>query len=777
MQESRTETRELRVGGMDCPSCAEQIERALGELEAVEDVRVDVVGGKVRVRHAEGKLARGDLAGAIRRLGFRVEEAGAPRSVFRVEEMDCADEVRQIEAALADLPGVTQLRFDLLRRRLIVEGTIASAEIQRAVQALGMHARLEGEEGRAPGFWQRRGRLVLTVVSGVLLALGLAFDWLADVPLLSVTLLGASAVAGGWFVAPRAVRAIRHATLDMNFLMVVAAMGAAGIGQWAEGASVLFLFSVAQLLETHSMDRARNAIRALMDLSPTEATVRRVGREQRVNPADVQIDETLVVRPGQKIPLDGVVVTGDSSVNQAAITGESIPVDKQPGAQVFAGSVNEHGLLEVKVTRHAEDTTLARIIHAVEEAQATRAASQSQVDRFARIYTPAVVLTAVMLVLFPPLAGLGSWSEWFYRALALLVIACPCALVISTPVSVVSGLTGAAGRGMLIKGGIFLENLSGVTTVAFDKTGTLTVGRPAVVEVLGLADFDQRDVLRLAAALEQGSEHALGRAIVDAASEQELQVPSASDFQALVGQGVRAAVDGRTYFLGSERLCRQHGISVDAVQETLQRFQQEGKTGILFFDDQQLLGVIALADRIRPEARATVARLRAAGVRRIVMLTGDNQGTARAMAQQAGIDDYRAEMLPEDKVEAVRQWQRDGQRVAFVGDGVNDAPALAAASIGIAMGAAGTDVALETADVALMADDLSKLVMAMRASRKTLNIIRQNIVFAIAVKIVFVVLAIAGWATLWMAVAADMGASLAVIANGLRALRSEDPKM
>jgi len=762
---------ELRVGGMDCPSCADDITRSLAKLEGVQDVRVDVVGGKVRVAYAEGKLARGDIASAIHRVSYKVKDREARRAAFIVEGMDCADEVRQIEDKLGRLPGVTNLQFDLMRRRLVVEGAITSAEVQRAIKEAGMTARPEGEQARPLTFWEQRGRLVVTVISGLLLALGLVLGWSGAAERVTAPLLAVSTIAGGWFIAPRGWRAVRNGALDMNFLMTVAAIGAAAIGEWGEGASAMFLFAVAQLLESYSVDRARNAIKALMDLSPTEATVRRDGKEETVPVAEVKVSEVIIVRPGQKIPLDGEVIAGRSAVNQAPITGESIPVDKEPGAEVFAGSINEQGVLEVRVTKLVEDTTLARIIHAVEEAQATRAPSQSFVDRFARVYTPAVVAFAVLIFIFPPLLGFGAWGTWFYRALAMLVIACPCALVISTPVSIVSGLAGAARSGILIKGGAHLEHAGAVTAVAFDKTGTLTEGRPAVTDVLPLNGLDEAGVLRLAGAVEQGSEHPLARAVLAEAKGRGISLPAADDFEALVGRGVRATVEGRTMFLGNERLCQERGTCTAESKEAMNRFEREGKTATLLTTETELVGVIAIADRVRPEARGAIMALRESGVKRVLMLTGDNEGTARAVAGQLGIDEYRAELLPDDKVKVVRELEESGERVAFVGDGVNDAPALAVATVGLAMGAAGTDVALETADIALMGDDLSRLPVTMRLSRKTLGIIRQNIWFSIGIKGVFVVLAPLGLATLWMAVAADMGASLLVIANGLRALR------
>jgi Zn2+/Cd2+-exporting ATPase len=611
--------------------------------------------------------------------------------------------------------------------------------------------------------------MTMAAISGILLAAGLVIGWTGGPSSVEAALLALSAVSGGWFIAPRGLRAARSGVLDMNFLMTLATVGAVGIGEWSEGASVMFLFAVAQLLETYSMDRARNAIKALMDLSPAEANVTRNGQESVVPVSEVSVGEILIVRPGQKIPLDGVVVAGTSSANQAPITGESVPVDKSPGDEVFAGSINEHGVLEIRVTKLVADTTLARIIHAVEEAQATRAPSQGFVDRFSTVYTPAVVAFAVVLIVVPPLIGLGSWSTWFYRALAMLVIACPCALVISTPVSIVSGLAGAAKAGNLIKGGMHLENAGAATVVAFDKTGTLTEGRPSLGGITPLA-ADEREVLRLAAALEQGSDHPLARAILATAKEQQIQLPTVSAFRARVGRGVTGTIEGRVLNLGNERLMNELGVLSPDVRRAFEAVEQAGQTAVVLATTDEALGVLAIGDRIRPEARHALQALRRLGIRKMVMLTGDNEGTARAVAARLGIDEYRAGLLPEDKVEVVRGLESRGERVVFVGDGVNDAPALAAATVGIAMGAAGTDVALETADIALMADDLSKLPIALQASRKTLRIIKQNIGFSLINKAVFIVLAVGGWATLWMAVASDMGASLVVIANGIRAL-------
>lgn len=769
------------VSGMDCSGCARSVENALRALEGVQDVRVDVVGGKVTVRYADGKLARGDLAGAITRVGYRVTDGSGGREVFEVEGMDCADDVRLIEGKLGKLPGVTRLAFDLVGRQLTVEGEIAAAEVERAMGELGMRARLVGEVRQQPTWWERHGRLVLAGLSGVLWAVSLAAEHLLQLEWLAAALAVGAIVAGGWHIVPRGVRAAMNRALDMNFLMSVAAVGAVLIGEYGEGASAMFLFAVAQLLETYSMDRARNAIRALMDLAPAEATVLRAGREERVPVDRVEPGETVVVRPGEKIPVDGFVLTGRSGVNQAPITGESMPVDKEPGAEVFAGSLNGEGALEVRPTKPAADTTLARIIHAVEEAQASRAPSQALVDRFARVYTPAVVALALLVLLVPPLLGWGAWGTWIYRALALLVVACPCALVISTPVTIVSALAGGARRGILIKGGLHLENTGRVRVVALDKTGTLTEGRPDVVDVVALDGGLPDDVLALAAAAEARSQHPIARAVLRHAEAQGVGLRLAADVQAITGKGLRARVAAETVYVGNERLFAELGAMGPAARERLTVAAGEGRTAVLVgtADGEgapvRLRGIITIADRVRTGAGEALRALHRAGIVRVVMLTGDNQGTARAVVSAlggpgAGVDDYSAELLPEDKTAAVRELRARHGAVLFVGDGVNDAPALAAADVGVAMGAGGTDVALETADIALMADDLSKLATTIRLARRAERIIRANIALSLLTKAVFVALAVTGHATLWMAVAADMGTSLVVVLNGLRAL-------
>ena len=776
----------IAVEGMDCSSCADNVEKALRALEGVSDVRADVLSERVTVQYAEGKLSRVDLVGAVQRVGYRVkDDSPVRRETFEVPGMDCADEVRLIEGKLGPLAGVESLEFDLIGRRVKVEGSVAAVEIERAIGQLGMKASLRGEERVDRSWWERRGRLALAVVSGILWFGSLGAAYLLAAEGAAAALAVGSMVAGGWYIVPRGLRAARNRALDMNFLMSIAALGALLIGEYQEAASAMFLFAVAQLLESYSMDRARHAIRGLMELAPAEASVLRDGREERVPIDQVAVGETVVVRPGEKISVDGVVLTGRSSVNQAPITGESIPVEKEAGADVFAGALNGEGALEIRSTKPASDTTLARIIHSVEEAQSSRAPSQTFVDRFARVYTPAVVSAAAVLAITPPLLGLGPWGEWFYRALVLLVVACPCALVISTPVTVVSALAGAARRGILIKGGLHLENAGRVRVVALDKTGTLTEGAPEVVAVHALDGADEREIVALAASAEARSEHPLARAIVQFANGAGIPLIPAEQVTADVGRGLRAQVGKEKVVVGSERLFAETGEVPESVRAILDEFRAEGRTAVLVGTGggdgmaTRICGVIAIADKVRANAKDAIANLHRAGIGHVVMLTGDNEATARSVADSVagggrGLDEYRAELLPEDKVQAVRDLQRTHGAVAMVGDGVNDAPALAVADVGIAMGSAGTDVALETADIALMADDLSKLSTTIQIARKAEGIIRANIWFALLSKLAFVVLAAVGMATLWMAVLADMGASLLVVLNGLRAMNVRD---
>ncbi len=707
-----------------------------------------------------------------------------PRQEFKIQGLDCAEEVTVLKREVGPVVGGEErLAFDILNARMIVNAgpdEVAPDKITVAVARTGMRAepwRADEVGERGLGFWARRGRTILTVASGLASGVGamlhVAGGWTLKPGVAAETCYLLAMLAGLWLVLPKAWIALKRLRPDMNLLMVVAVAGAVVIGEWAEAATVAFLFAFSLELEAWSVGRVRRAVASLLDLAPpTARVVTESGPERDVPVKDVAVGAVIVVRPGERIPLDGKVNKGSGHVNQAPITGESIPAPKQPGDDVFAGTVNAEGVLEVAVTRAANDTTLARIIRMVGESQSRRAASERWVDQFAAIYTPAVMALAVAVALVPPLAFAGGWWEWVYRALVLLVIACPCAMVISTPVSIVAALTAAARNGVLVKGGMFIELPAKLKVVALDKTGTLTEGRPAVVEVVPLNGHDEAELLARAAGLEARSEHPLARAVIEYAQAKRIVVTTAEDLRAVPGKGAVGRWQGREFWVGSPRYLTERGQETDDVRGRVAAMAGAGRSVVVVGNEKHVCGLIALADAVRPAAKDAVRELKELGVVRVVMLTGDNEATARAVGKDAGVDDVRAGLLPEEKVAAVEALVAEFGTVAMVGDGVNDAPALARASLGIAMGAAGTDAAIETADVALMSDDLGKLPWLIRHSRRTMAVIRQNVAFSLAVKLVFVVLTFAGYSSLWAAIAADTGASLLVIFNGLRLLRS-----
>ena len=694
-------------------------------------------------------------------------------SVFKIEGMDCHEEVAILERTLKRLSGLESLDADVMGQRLRVKydaARLTTGRIAEAVAQTGMRAWLEHEEARpvSPDS-SRRQRLVWG--SGLALGAGLIAQFVPSAARYAWLPFVLAIVLGGIQTSRRAWVSLRARVLDINVLMLVAVAGAMVLGEWSEGASVVFLFALAQLLETRAMERARGAIRALMDLAPAEAIVRRGSVEQRIPVDDVRVGDLIVVRPGEKVPLDGRVQTGDSHVNQAPVTGESVPAEKTPGDDVYAGTINGRGALEVVVTRLRRDSTIARIVHLVEQAQAQRAPSQTFVDRFARIYTPVVLVLAVAVATVAPLLFGGSWGDWIYRSLVLLVISCPCALVISTPVSIVSALAAAARKGVLIKGGARLERLAAVRCVAFDKTGTLTRGELRVVDVASTDGLGSPEVLRLAASLEQRSEHPIGRAIVERAQRDSLALAVASGFQSLPGLGAEGLVGTERVVVGNHRLFEERGLCSAQAHARLELISASGCTAVMVAREQQTVGIIGVADEPREAAKAVVEMIRGQGVEHVVLLTGDHEVAAKSLAASLGITDYRASLLPEDKVTAVEELKRRYGVLVMVGDGVNDAPALATADVGIAMGVAGSDAALETADVALMADELAKIPFAIRLSRAAARNIKVNIGFSLVLKAAFLGMAVAGAATLWMAVVADMGASLIVIGNALRLLR------
>jgi len=702
---------------------------------------------------------------------------GVDRATFHIATMDCAAEEAEIRRVLEPVAGIRSLRFQLGSRTI---GIAASADAVDAALAAIRGAGFDPQPVAAEASDRAFGAYALDGFRGGLMRLGLALVLATGAE--AVALFGAvttpmriveMALAAGaiWLAGldtyKKGLAALRHGRLDITALMSVAVTGAFLIGQWPEAAMVMALYAIAELIEARSLDRARNAIRELMALAPEQAHMRGPdGRFVTVPARDVPLAATVRIGPGERVPLDGVVITGSSAIDQAPVTGESIPVDKTIGDPVFAGTINQIGEIEVRVTAIANESTLARIIHAVEEAQGTRAPTQRFVDRFAAVYTPSVFVIALAIALGAPWLMDWAWMDALYRALVLLVIACPCALVISTPVTVVSALASAARRGVLVKGGSHLEGVRKLAAVAMDKTGTITAGKPRLVAVEALNGNDRAEVERVAASLAGKSDHPVSRAIAEGLDATRDQV---SDFVALVGRGVQGSIAGRGYVLGNHRLIEERRQCGPALEEVLYGHEREGRTVTVLASDAQVLGVFAVADTIKDGSREAIARLKHMGVVP-VMLTGDNPATARAIALQAGIDDARGNLLPEDKITAVTDLRERFGYIAMVGDGINDAPALARADVGIAMGAAGADTAMEAADIVIMNDDLRQIAATVRLSQRTHVVLWQNIAFALGIKAAFLGLALFGSATMWMAVFADMGASLLVVGNGLRLL-------
>lgn len=622
-------------------------------------------------------------------------------------------------------------------------------------------------------------RHAMVLASFVLLLIGWIFGEVrGEESFASMGAYASSMILGGYRLFRTGFKNLFRLEFDMKTLMTIAVIGAAIIGEWGEGATVVILFAISEVLESYSMDKARQSIRSLMDIAPKEAMIRRGLQEMVIDVEDIQINDVLLVKPGQKLAMDGIIVKGMSSINQAAITGESVPVAKGVNDEVYAGTLNEEGFLEVKVTKHVEDTTIAKIIHLVEEAQAERAPSQAFVDRFAKYYTPIIMLFALGVAVVPPLLFGLEWNEWVYQGLAVLVVGCPCALVISTPVAIVTAIGNAAKRGVLIKGGIHLEEMGAIKAIAFDKTGTLTKGIPVVTDYETAPNIPANETFSIISALEKVSQHPLASAILKKADQWELNYDhlELKDFTSVTGKGIEGKIAGTKYYVGSPSFIHEQlegGITA-VYREQITRLEEQGKTVMAVCSSEDFLAIVAVADEIREETKGVVQQLHSLGLQKTIMLTGDNEGTAKAIGQKAGVNEVKANLLPQEKLSYIKELRATYQRVAMVGDGVNDAPALAASSVGIAMGGAGTDTALETADIALMADDLRKLPFTVKLSRKALNIIKQNITFSLGIKLLALLLVVPGWLTLWIAIFADMGATLIVTLNSLRLLRVKD---
>lgn len=695
------------------------------------------------------------------------------RKTYRVEGFTCANCAQTFEENVRDLQGVEEAKVNFGAAKITVAGNISREKIEEA--GAFENLKLRNTEEKTPAtapFWKQKETFrVYAAVFLLIISVILSYFSPAE-PFWGNLGYAAAIATGGWTLFQKGFRNLIRITFDMNTLMTIAVIGAALIGEWLEGAVVVILFAVSEALERFSMDKARQSIASLMDIAPEEALIKRNEQEIVIPTAEIRLGDIMIVKPGGKLAMDGKVTAGRSSVNEAAITGESIPAAKSAGDEVYAGTLNEEGLLEVEVTKKVEDTTIAKIIHLVEEAQAERAPSQAFVDKFAKYYTPAIIVIAVFTALIPPLLMDGLWSEWVYLGLAVLVVGCPCALVISTPIAVVTAIGNAAKNGVLIKGGVHLEAAGAIEAAAFDKTGTLTEGVPAVREVVSI-QHDENRMLSIMAALEKGSQHPLASSIIKEADKRGSDYRSlgATDFQSLTGRGVQAKVNDSLYFAGSPALFKEmHGSLTEDIAAVIQEKETQGETVILLGDASELFLLVAVMDQVRTSAKHTVSELHKLGIETI-MLTGDNMRTAQAVGSEAGVANIQAALLPDEKLAHIKKLTAAKKKVAMIGDGVNDAPALAASTVGIAMGGAGTDTALETADIALMADDLNKLPYTIRLSRKALQIIKQNITFSLAIKAAALLLVIPGWLTLWIAIAADMGATLLVALNSLRLMK------
>ena len=756
--------------------CLNRLETALQSHKGLQHAHLDREKRPVTlcVHYDADSLSLPDVKRLAERAGVGILNR-YHHAMISVEGMDCSDCVTVIEHSIGRLDGVLAVNVNYATEKMRVEfdaQSINQRAIEKRVRELGYSIPTEGFRS----WYQENRELLFSLISGVLLLSG----WLGGTVFQFSTLVvtGFYVIAyifGGWDISQHAWHALREKHFDTDLLMVMAALGAAALGEFADGALLLFLFSLGHAMEERALDRARAAIRALANLAPKTAFVKRDGKEIEMPVERLQMDDVVIVRPGVRVPMDGDVLAGQSAIDQAPVTGESVPVDKAAGDKVFAGTVNGEGVLELKVTRLAKDSTLARVVKMVEEAQTQKSPTQQTVEKFERIFVPGVLAVTALIIILPPLFGLPFHIS-FLRAMTLLVAASPCALALGTPASILAGVAQAARNGVLIKGGVHLENLGRLKAIAFDKTGTITHGQPEVTDIVRLPSSNEQiptddALLALAAAVESRSAHPLAQAVVRAAQARTLMLPAVGDVESLTGRGLRAKINGEVLLIGNLNFMEESGVTVTAeARHQVELLQTSGKTIIAVARSGKLVGVLGLADTMRPDAKATMAALKRIGVQETVMLTGDNTRVAAAIAKQIGLTDYRADLMPEDKVATIRNLIEKHGETAMIGDGVNDAPALANATVGIAMGGAGTDVALETADVALMADDLSKLPFAVGLGRATRAIVTQNLVISLGVISVLIVASLAGWAGIGVAILFHEGSTIIVVLNALRLL-------
>ena len=692
---------------------------------------------------------------------------------YRVQGFSCSNCANTFENNVKALQGVEDAKVNFGASKIYVQGTTTIEELEEAGAFENLKVRDDKEQKVVrESFWKQKANIKVYISAVLLVVSWILSQQYGENHLIPTIGYATAIVIGGYTLFIQGFKNLSKFKFDMKTLMTIAIIGAAAIGQWGEGAMVVILFAISEALERYSVDKARQSIESLMDIAPKEAVIRRNNEEIKVHVEDILVGDIMIVKPGQKLAMDGRVVKGISTLNQAAITGESVPVTKTLEDEVFAGTLNEEGLLEVEVTKKVEDTTIAKIIHLVEEAQAERAPSQAFVDRFAQYYTPLIVVLALLIAVVPPLLFSAAWSTWVYQGLAVLVVGCPCALVVSTPVAVVTAIGNAANNGVLIKGGIYLEEAGALKAIAFDKTGTLTKGVPAVTDIITYSG-NENDLLTITAAIEKGSQHPLASALMREAESRGLDFDKlvVEDFQSITGKGVKAKVNNEMYYVGSPKLFEEiHGVLENSQKRQINDIEAQGKTVMVLGNEEEILSLIAVADEIRETSKAVINQLNKIGIE-TVMLTGDNERTAREIGKQVGVSDIKASLLPEDKLNFIKELRGKHKKVGMVGDGVNDAPALAASTVGVAMGGAGTDTALETADIALMSEDLNQLPYTIKLSRKAVAIIKQNITCSLAIKLLALLLVIPGWLTLWIAIFADMGATLLVTLNSLRLLK------
>ena len=694
---------------------------------------------------------------------------------YRIEGLSCTNCAGKFEKNVKQLPGVTSATVNFGASKISVEGQTTIEELEEAGAFENLIIRDDQENDEQvrskESFIKRNIALIISL--GFILVAVISQLSLGEDHLLTKALYILAIIIGGFDLFKEGFSDLIKLDFSMESLMTIAIIGAAFIGEWAEGSIVVILFAISEALERFSMDKARQSIRSLMDIAPKEALIRRNNVEQLVSVDKIDIDDIMIIKPGQKIAMDGLVINGHSSVNQAAITGESVPVEKQLDDEVFAGTLNEEGVLEVKVTKKVTDTTIAKIIHLVEEAQGERAPAKAFLDKFAKYYTPFIIIMALLIVVVPPLFFGGDWNKWLYQGLSILVVGCPCSLVISTPVSIVSAIGNAAKNGVLVKGGVYLEEIGHLRAIAFDKTGTLTKGKPVVTDFIATSSETDINYLSIISSLESLSQHPLASAILNEADKTNVDYKSIQieDFQSITGKGLTGIHQNIRYYIGSPKLFSASVIEETAVKVQYRQFQEQGKTAMYFGTDEQILGVIAVADEVRDSSAAVISELHKLSIEHTIMLTGDNTKTAESIGKQLGVTEIKGDLMPQEKLDSIKALRTTYNKVAMVGDGINDAPALAASTVGIAMGGAGTDTALETADVALMGDDLQKLPFIVRLSRQTLKVIKQNITFSLGIKLLALLLVIPGWLTLWIAIVADMGATLLVTLNGLRLMK------